>query len=178
MAKEQWNDTYVRLFRETSIRVQSGLSTPAESLLAAEIAFLEQNGISATDFLADVALFCNGGTLSPSTSLLVAAVRRDYFLIMQQGQAASTAPLTEGDLPDPNQDFSGCVCLPRILAKAVAKLHGTLPKGVHFPSKDDLSFLSRYYIHPADFLRTVWATRADSESTLEALLLSKKIHEP
>jgi hypothetical protein len=54
--------------------------------------------------------------------------------------------------------------LPRILAKGRAKLRGELHPDVMFGCGGDRNFLSKHGgIHPADFLRHIWAAGDDDQ---------------
>ena len=57
--------------------------------------------------------------------------------------------------------------LPRIIIKAKAKLRGELHPDIMFCCQGDMNFLSNHDIHPADFLRVVWAANDDDEKILD-----------
>ncbi len=98
---------------------------------------------------------------SESTALLVAAARRDHFLVVQHGQASQTQ-ITKDDIPSREADFQGLPYLPRITEKAVAKLKGELHPDLMFGCGGDRRFLrANGDICPADFLRQVWASEGD-----------------
>jgi hypothetical protein len=99
------------------------------------------------------------------TALLVAAVRRDYFLTVQKG-VASTHIITPAELPAKTAELEGFVWLPRIIAKARAKLRGEMDPDTMFCCGGDRAFLSKHDIHPADFLRVVWAAGEDDQKIL------------
>ena len=102
--------------------------------------------------------FCEDGTPSLSTALLIAAVRRDYWLTVQKG-TKSTNLLTRDNVPGFGETLENIPYLPRILAKARAKLRGELDPDLMFCCGGDRNFLRKNgNIHPADFLRHVWAS--------------------
>ena len=104
------------------------------------------------------------GVRSPLVAIsrsLVAAVRRDYFIAIQN-RTSSSRVLTRDDVPTFGEDLDGVPYLPRILAKARAKLRGALDPDLMFGCGGDRNFLRKNGgIHPADFLRNVWAAGED-----------------
>jgi len=101
-----------------------------------------------------------GGEPSKETAVLVAAVRRDYLLVEQKGKT-SGKEIDSSTLPPKTAALEGFVWLPRIIAKAEAKLRGELDSNTMFGCGGDRAFLSSQDIHPADFLRVVWAAKGD-----------------
>ena len=105
--------------------------------------------------------FGDEGEPTESTALLVAAVRRDYFLVVQDGKPSDTE-ITANDIPSRGDEYEGMPYLQRIIAKAEAKLRGELHPNLMFSCGGDRGFLrSNGNIHPADFLRHVWAADGD-----------------
>jgi hypothetical protein len=130
----------------------------------ADLEFLASIGYKKREFFDFVEDHVNEGGSEPSmeTSLLIAAVRRDYLLVEQNGQTSiKEVPMSE--LPPKSAALDGFVWLPRIIAKAEAKLRGELDSNTMYLCGGDRSFLSRHNIHPADFLRVVWAAKGDKE---------------
>ncbi len=95
----------------------------------------------------------------------MAAARRDHFLVEQKG-VASTNTVSPSALPAKTAEMEGIGWLPRIIAKATAKLRGEMDPDTMFGCGGDRAFLSRHHLHPADFLRVVWAARGDSGKVL------------
>jgi hypothetical protein len=104
-------------------------------------------------------------TPSFHTALLIAAVRRDYFLVIQKGQL-STHKMKMSDFPAKDAEMDGFRWLPRIILKARAKLRGELPADLMYGCGGDRAFLRSVNIHPADFLRTVWSARDDNRKII------------
>jgi hypothetical protein len=100
------------------------------------------------------------------TALLIASARRDYFLIVQNGQLSPTAIRAE-DLPEKAAEFAGIPWLPRLIQKAKARLRGELPRETMYCCGGDRRFFKEHDIHPADFLRLIWAVDADEERVLQ-----------
>jgi hypothetical protein len=64
-------------------------------------------------------------------------------------------------LPSKDATVEGIGWLPRIIPKAKAKLRGEMPEDLMFDCGGDRRFFKENKIHPADFLRTVWAAGDD-----------------
>jgi len=129
-----------------------------------DLAFLASIGYKKREFFDFVEDHVNEGAGEPSleTSLLIAAVRRDYLLVEQKGQT-STKEVPMSELPPKSAALEGFVWLPRIIAKAEAKLRGELDDNTMYLCGGDRSFLSRHDLHAADFLRVVWAAKGDKD---------------
>jgi hypothetical protein len=111
------------------------------------------------DFIEDCCA-AEGLEPTPETALLIASVRRDYFLVEQKGQVSSHV-VPPSELPGKAEELEGLPWLPRIIAKAEAKLRGELDPDTMFFCGGDRAFLSSHHRHPADFLRVVWAAKGD-----------------
>jgi hypothetical protein len=108
-----------------------------------------------------------------NTALLVAAARRDYFLVHQKGATATT--VTEAaELPAKTEELDGIPWLPRIIAKATCFLKGGLCHDIMYGCGGDRRFLKEHDIHPADFLRAVWASGGDQAKVLAYVRDSKR----
>lgn len=100
------------------------------------------------------------------TCLLVTAVRRDYFLVVQGGNwTGHVTPMAT--LPAKNAAIEGIVWLPRIIEKAKIKLRGEMEPDLMYGCGGDRHFLSRFDIHLADFLRHVWAAEDDTQKIID-----------
>ena len=158
-----WNDNFVTLFDRCCALYQSGNTAFETYYRPDDLAFLESIGCQPREFFDFVEDFCAEGTPSASTALLVAAVRRDYFMTIQCGEKSGKV-LTRDDIPTFGEELDGRPYLPRILAKARAKLRGELDPDLMYGCGGDRNFLSRNgEIHPADFLRHVWACGEDDQ---------------
>ena len=100
------------------------------------------------------------------TFLLTVAVRRDYFLY-EQNEKSNPAEIPAEDLPPGKATLGGLAWLPRIIAKARCFLTGSLCHDIMYGCGGDRKFLKSHRIHPADFLRVVWASRGDDNKILE-----------
>ena len=110
--------------------------------------------------------FVGGGDPEFETFLMICEARLEYFLNVQQG-IASTQRLDASTLPPKDLSINGIVWLPRILPKALAKLRGELPPEIMYGCGGDRRFFRSNNIHPAEFLRTVWAHEAEPARVIE-----------
>lgn len=103
--------------------------------------------------------------LDSETALLITAVRRDYFLVEQKA-TWSGKTINVDDLPAKDAQLGGIVWLPRIIQKAKGRLRGELPDTLMYCCGGDRKFFRAHDIHPADFLRYVWAAKGNEDKIL------------
>ena len=165
-----WNDTFLTLFDRCVTEFQSGNHDYATYYNQQDNEFLATIGCKPREFFDFVEDFCVDGTPSPSTALLVAAARRDYFQSIQKCIPSSKS-LTANDLPTFGEEIKGLSYLPRILAKGRAKLRGELDPDLMYGCGGDRNFLKKHGdIHLADFLRRLWAAGEDDTKITDWLL--------
>jgi hypothetical protein len=167
-----WNDRYLALFDRSAALYRAGEKDFSKHYTGEDLAFLCTIGHKPREFFDFVEDFCEEGEPSPSTAVLVAAARRDYFLTVQAGisPTGSAHLLTRDNVPGFGQELAGIAYLPRILAKARAKLRGQLDPDLMYGCGGDRHFLHKHGdLHPADFLRNVWAA-GDDDAKLVAWL--------
>jgi hypothetical protein len=152
-----WNDHFLDLFDRCVARYRhgdrdfKGYYDPQDQKLLAAIGHRPREFF---DFVED---WCDEGAPSPSDALLVAAVRRDYFRFVMKGRTMEPT-VTRDNIPTFGDALDGIHYLPRILAKARAKLRGELDPDLMYGCGGDRRFLRDHgRVHPADFLRHVWA---------------------
>ncbi len=157
-----WNETFLALFDRCISDYKNGGRDYENWYSKKELGFLDSIGCQKREFFDFVEDFCEDGVPSVSTALLVAAVRRDWFLTVQNRQPSDAKPLTADDIPTFGEELEGIAYLPRIIAKGRAKLRGQLDPDLMFDCGGDRNFLSKHGgIHPADFLRNLWAADGD-----------------
>lgn len=164
-----WDAEFLALFDRCMAQYRAGNRDFTRYYSGDDSAFLAAIGCKPREFFDFVEDHADGGDPTPATALLVAAVRRDFFLTIQKGRA-SPRQLNADDLP-PKDDNSlgGIPWLARIVAKARAKLHGELHPDIMYGCGGDRAFLERHNVHPADFLRALWAAGDDDSKLLEWL---------
>lgn len=159
-------DKAVGLYRGGNRDVDSYFS-PEESAWLASVGL---RPINLYDWAED---FTGAGEPDWDTALLIAAARRDYFLVHQKGVTATT--VTEAaELPGKTEELDGIPWLPRIIAKATCFLKGGLCHDIMYGCGGDRRFLKEHDIHPADFLRAVWASGGDQTKVLAYVRDSKR----
>ena len=161
-----WDQTFLNLFDRCVARYQRGDADFTKYYSAADLEFLRSVGYKPRELFDFVEDFVDGGEPSRETALLVAAVRRDYFLHVQKGVASATE-MQESALPARDATLAGIPWLPRIIQKARNKLRGENCPDIMFSCGGDRRFLREFGIHPADFLRVVWAAREDDQKIVE-----------
>ncbi len=156
-----WNDQFLALFRSCLEKYNSGDSDFNRYYSSEDISFLSSIGYKPRELFDFVEDFADEGVHTESTSLLVAAVRRDYFFAVQDKQL-SDKEISRDDIPPFNETLTDIPYLPRIIAKARAKLRGELDPDLMYGCGGDRKFLSDHGDIPvADFLRNVWAAGTD-----------------
>jgi hypothetical protein len=96
----------------------------------------------------------------------VAGVRRAYFIEVQK-RVPSTHVVSVADLPPKTAEVAGIAWLPRILAKARAKLRGEMDPQIMYGCGGDRAFLKRVDVHPAEFLRKVWEAGENDQKVID-----------
>lgn len=170
MTAYNWESAFLELFERVLQRYRSGRFDPDRDFAAGDLAFLRSIGYQTREFFDFVEDYADGGEPSPASAVLVAAVRRDFFRTVQKG-VPSQNRVDPGELPSRNAQLEGIPWLPRIIVKAEAKLRGELDPDIMYGCGGDRAFLREHDVHPADFLRMVWAARGDQRKVLEHLSL-------
>ena len=162
-----WNDHFLDLFSRSVKRYRSGDKHFQSYYEDEDLELLRTIGYRKREFFDFVEDFCDEDLPSPTTALLVAAVRRDYFQVVMKGEVVP-ATVTSENIPTFGDALEGIYYLPRILAKARGKLEGRLDPDLMFGCGGDRKFLREHRdIHPADFLRQVWSA-GDDDSKIAA----------
>lgn len=165
MSRHRWDSTFLELFHRCLERYRSGDEDYQGYYSEEDLGFLASIGCKTREFFDFVEDHGDGGDPSPSTALLVASARRDYFRVVMGGKHSDHVVVPE-DLPAKTDEFGGFVWLPRIIAKARGKLRGELDPDIMYCCGGDRKFLRTHDIAPADFLRAVWAAGDDDGEIL------------
>ncbi|MCS7048932.1 MAG: DUF5069 domain-containing protein [Verrucomicrobiae bacterium] len=160
-----WEHEFRRCYERACERYQQGDRHPVAWFDSTQQAFLRSIGVRPHELL-DYAE--DAPELSYGDALLIVAVRREFFLHIQCGQwCESVVPLET--FPPKDAALAGWVWLPRIVAKARARLRGVLPPELMYGCGGDRAFLRRVGMHPADFLRLVWQAGNDDHAVVRRL---------
>jgi hypothetical protein len=162
MKSYAWTSQVKPLYDKAITRYQAGHRDPQTLFDPEEVEILKGIGATAMelyDFAEDA------DSLDWETALLILSVRRDYFLVIQKG-VPSTRRLSMADFPAKTAELGGIPWLPRIIQKALGRLRGELPPDLMYCCCGDRTFLRQFDLHPADFLREVWAAAGDEQKVL------------
>lgn len=140
---------------------------------AEESAWLAANGINAQhmyDYAEDDVV---DGQPGFGNALTIEAVRRDYFLSVQNGE---TSPVVAdpAEWPGKAEELDGISWLPRLLPKARAKLRGELPPSMMYGCGGDRRFFHQHNIMPAEFLNLIWR-HLDDDAAILAWVKSRSV---
>lgn len=164
-----WDEQFLVLFRRCVDAYRAGNADFQSYYAPEDLALLQAIGYKPRELFDFVEDLVDDGEPGESTALLIAAVRRDYLLIKQKG-VLSKHEISTADLPTFGDTLDGKAYFPRILSKARAKLRGELDPDMMYGCGGDRKFLRENGdIHPADFLRHVWASGDDDEHIIEYL---------
>ena len=176
MSNYNWSTTFRQLFDRCTKAYQSGDTNFSLWFSATDKAFLASIGYREREFFDFVEDHFSTYDEGPSaeTALLIASVRRDYLNVIQRGKTSDKI-VSPSSLPPKTDAVDGIVWLPRIIVKARAKLRGEMDPDTMFGCGGDRAFLSRHDIHPADFLREVWAAGDDDSKIIAYVKASGKL---
>jgi len=166
----QWDKNFVGLFERCCARYRGGDLDFTSYYSATDLLLLDDLGYKPREFFDFVEDHIDSAGEDPTveTALLVASVRRDYWHhVMHKVPSGKT--LRPADTPGRDEELSGHPWLPRIIAKARGKLRGELDPEIMYGCGGDRMFLHRHDLHPADFLRVVWAAAEDEGKILTSI---------
>ncbi|NDV61507.1 DUF5069 domain-containing protein [Puniceicoccales bacterium CK1056] len=138
-----------------------------------ETAFLESIGHTAQEVFDFAEDFVNGGEPDFETFLLVASLRRFYFLHVMKGDKSDVVVDT-GDLPAKDLSVAGIDWLPRIMPKARAKLRGEMSDDLMYGCGGDRKFFKANNLHPAEFLAFVMQNFDNDEAIIDFVASGSK----
>ncbi len=161
-----WESRFIDLFHRCVAKFKAGNTDYESYYTGDDLEFLKEIGYRKREFFDFVEDYCEVGEPTIESALLTASVRRDYLDVVQHG-STSGARLSPDSIPPKDADLGGFVWLPRIMAKARAKLKGELDPDTMFSCGGDRKFLRLHDIQPADFLRAVWAAGDDDAKVLD-----------
>lgn len=166
MSHYTYQATLKGLYDKAARLYQDGNTDPSSYFNDEEIAFLDSIGAKVQEVFDCVDDGIRYGGPDYETFQLIMAVRRDYFLHVQKG-VANGVTLDESSLPPKTDEVRGIKWLPRLMPKARGRLRGELPDSLMFCCGGDRDFFQTHDIHPAEFLRAVWASIDDDEKLID-----------
>jgi hypothetical protein len=164
-----WHDTFLALFERCLAEYTAGNADWTTYFTDGDLGFLASIGYQPREFFDFVEDCGDGAPLTAGAALLVATVRRDYFLVVQGGRP-SDRRVAAAELPAKDDaSLDGEPYFARLLTKARLKLRGELDPEIMFGCGGDRQFLMKADVHPADFLRHVWAA-GEEDTKIVALV--------
>lgn len=165
MTNYPWDSIFTNLYERCLESYRAGDTDYNKWYDQTDLDFLKSIGYQPQEFFDYVEDFALHSDPTPNTALMIASVRRDYLDVVQGGKESETRVMS-ADLPPKTSDLEGLVWMPRILAKARAKLRGELHTESMYCCGGDRAFLRKHDIAPADFLRVVWSAGDDDSKIL------------
>ena len=156
-----WTDSFRTLHAHAVAHYQQGRrgsETFFDVAQTAELAAIGHTAQELYDFAEDAV---KSGEPTADTALLIAAARRDYFLLVQGGQRTDQEIDME-TLPPKDAKVDDIPWLPRLIEKAKAKLQGEMPADLMFGCGGDRNFFREWKLDGADFLRAAWLVDFDA----------------
>ncbi|MDQ8203663.1 hypothetical protein [Pelagicoccus sp. SDUM812003] len=166
MTHYHYQDRFKKLYQKSVELYRSGNTNKASWFDAEELAFIKANGWRVQDFFDYGEDQATGGEPSYEIAQSIEQARRDYFLHMQNGKRSGKT-IDASELPPKDAEMDGIVWLPRIIQKAIGKLRGELCEDIMYCCGGDRHFLQTHDIHPAEFLRLVWAKVDEPEAIVD-----------
>ncbi len=171
LSPSEWQDRFREIYDQAVAVYKEGVREVDHMFSADTAAFLASLGSTPQELYDFVEDWCDVGEPSFEIVQEITAVRHEFFLQEQRGKASSKV-MSVDSFPSPGASLGHLRWLPRIVAKARAKLHGELPPELMYGCGADRPFLKRVGIHPADFLRLAWEAGADDQKIL------RRVQEP
>lgn len=167
-SSQDWVSQFREMYEQAVQRFEQGRRGPEQVVGREALAFLDSIGTSAQELYDFVEDWVEDGEPGFETATAITDVRRTYFLTVQEGKRSDTM-IPSAALPSGYAKMGGYRWLPRIIAKARAKLRGELAPDIMFGCGADRPFLRSVNMEPAEFLRTVWHAGTDDRLILDAV---------
>ncbi len=166
--KAEWANKFQTIFEQGLEKYQSGHRDVDSFFSSEETAFLATIGCKPQELFDFVEDRCKYGEPDFETAYQVAAIRERYFREVQNG-VLSERIIPASQLPPKPQPLDGIPWLPRIIAKARAKLRGELDNDTMYGCGGDRPFVASYGLTLPQFLEIVWEAGDDDQVILNAL---------
>ena len=167
-SSQDWTSQFREIYEQAVDRFEEGRRGPEQVVGREALAFLDSIGTSAQELYDFVEDWVEDGEPDFETVAAMTDVRRTYFLTVQEGNPSNTV-IPSATLPSVYAEMGGYRWLPRIIAKARAKLRGELSPDIMFGCGADRPFLRSVNMEPAEFLKTVWDAGTDDRAILDAV---------
>lgn len=168
MADSGWEKKLERVFQAGVRKYQDGERQASRMFSTRDQAFLGTVGCTAHELFDYVEDYCTDGVPDFATVLALAAIRRRYFLEVQHG-IPSQFQIDPQELPPKTEELEGFRWLPRIIAKARAKLRGELDPSIMYGCGGDRAFVDSIGMTAPQFLQLVWDAGEDDQKIVDAV---------
>jgi hypothetical protein len=165
---DQWQIEFRNIYDRGVAAWKAGRKSPATMFGADDLAFLSTIGCNAQelfDFVDDAQRY---GEPDFQTTLELSTLRRDYFLHAMHGKP-SGQPIRMSSLPTKSAEADGIAWLPRIIAKARAKLRGEMPEDLMYGCGGDRGFMREVNMTLPQFLKLVRDHGDNDRAIIEAV---------
>lgn len=166
MLTVDWEARFRRIHELAVVNYRANVRGPDVLFSPDEVRFLRDIGCTPQELYDFVEDWCEWGEPTPETAVRIAAIRRNYFMTEQAGKPDDRRQPGES-FPVRDAELGGFRWLPRIIAKARAKLRGTLPPDLMYGCGGDRQFLRSVNLDAVEFLRAVWAANNNDARILE-----------
>ena len=167
-SSQDWISQLRAIYDQAVDRFEQGQRGPEKVVGPEALAFLDSIGTSVQELYDFVEDWVEDGEPEFDAVAAMTGVRREYFLTVQEGKR-SDAVIPSASLPSGYAKLGGYQWLPRIIAKARAKLRGELAPDIMFGCGADRPFLRSVNMEPAEFLKAVWDAGTDDRAILNAV---------
>ncbi len=165
---QNWLSQFQAYYDQAVSQFERGQRGPEQVIGREALALLDAIGTSAQELYDFVEDRVEEGEPDFDTVAAITEVRRAYFLTVQEGKP-SPVKVPSATLPSGYAELGGYRWLPRIIAKARAKLRGELSPDMMFDCGADRPFLRNVNMEPAEFLNVVWQADMNDDMILEAV---------
>ena len=167
-SSQDWISQFREIYEQAVHRFEQGRRGPEQVVGREALAFLDSIGASAQELYDFVEDWVEDDEPDFETVAAITNVRRTYFLTVQEGKPSNTV-IPSATLPSGYAKLGEYRWLPRIIAKARAKLRGELAPDIMFGCGADRPFLRSVNMEPDEFLKTVWDAGTDDRAILDAV---------
>lgn len=160
---DKWKQQFEEVYRRAVTAYDAGRTSAETMFDEADRTFLKSigaNGQEIFDYVEDASY---DGDPSYEDVLEVTAIRRDFFESEMHGKFPERL-VRESELPRKTDSVAGISWLPRIIAKARAKLRGALPAELMYGCGGDRPFLRRAGVRLPEFLAVVRDAGTDDDA--------------
>jgi hypothetical protein len=167
LKNDEWESELRRVWERGLAAGRSGARTPDAMFGGGDAAFLAGIGCTKQELFDFVDDALGWGDVEFETVLAVTAIRRRYFLGVQEGRwTGRVVPMSA--LPAKSAAVDGIAWLPRLIEKARIKLRGEMDPDLMYGCGGDRPFLRQHGMTLAQFLQLVWDKGDDDRAIIDA----------